>query len=217
MIPEQLPNYAVKELEREATEFLRKALPQGVQIPIDVDFLLETREGVDLDYWPKLEANHGVVGAVLRDLDSDCFLVYVDEDLADADHRRNFYRMTVAEELAHVVLHAEVIKQVETIDDFCRLQQHKMWYEAERNAKRFAAALLMPPEELLRKSNRIYSELVRTAGYGYVEAIKKYLCSRAAQLFEVSPKTMSFRLGEWPMRVNKKVEEAMDARLETLF
>ena len=217
MIPEQLPNYAVKELEREATEFLRKALPQGVQIPIDVDFLLETREGVDLDYWPKLEANHGVVGAVLRDLDSDCFLVYVDEDLADADHRRNFYRMTVAEELAHVVLHAEVIKQVVTIDDFRQLQQHKMWYQAERNAKRFAAALLMPPEELLRKSNRIYSELVRTAGYGYVEAIKKYLCSRAAQLFEVSPKTMSFRLGEWPMRVNKKVEEAMDARLETLF
>jgi len=217
VIPGQLPNYTVNELERQAAEFLRKALPQGVQIPIDVDFLLETREGVDLDYWPKLEANHGVVGAVLRDLDRDCLLIHVDEDLADANHRRNFYRMTVAEELAHVVLHAEVIKQVVTIGDFRQLQQHKMWYEAERNAKRFAAALLMPSEELLRESNRIYRKLVRIAGYGSVEAIKKHLCSQAARLFEVSPKAMSIRLGEWPMRVNKKVEEAMDARLETLF
>lgn len=75
MIPGQLPNYPVKELERKSTEFLRKALPQGIQIPIDVDFLLETREGVDFDYWPKLEANHGVVGAVLRDLDSNCWLI----------------------------------------------------------------------------------------------------------------------------------------------
>lgn len=141
----------------------------------------------------------------------------MDEDLADADHRRNFYRMTVAEELAHVVLHAEVIKRVVTIDDFRQLQQHTMWYEAERNAKRFAAALLMPPEEVLRESNRIYRELVRIAGYGNVEAIKKHLRSQAAKLFEVSLKTMSIRLDEWPMRVNKKVEEAMDARLETLF
>ena len=84
MIPAQLPSFTVTELERGAAEFLRKALPQGVQLPIDVDFLLETRQGVDLDYWPKLEANHGVVGAVLRDLDRDCLLIHVDEDLADA-------------------------------------------------------------------------------------------------------------------------------------
>ena len=125
--------------------------------------------------------------------------------------------MTVAEELAHVVLHETVIKQVVTIDDFRQLQRHKMWHDAERNAKRFAAALLMPPEELLRESNRIYRELVRAAGYGDVEAVKKYLCSHLAKNFEVSIRAMSIRLGEWPMRVNDKVEEAMGARLETLF
>lgn len=49
MIPSQLPIFTVKELEREAAQFLRKALPNGIQIPIDVDFLLEM-QGVDLDY-----------------------------------------------------------------------------------------------------------------------------------------------------------------------
>ncbi len=194
MIPGQLPTYTVQELEREAAEFLRKALPQGVQIPVDVDFLLETREGVDLDYWPKLEANHGVVGAVLRDLDRDCLLIYVDEDLADADHRRSFYRMTVAEELAHVVLHAEVIRQVVTIDDFRQLQQHRMLYQAERNAKRFAAALLMPPADLL---SREQPHLPRTGAHRRLRqrgGNQETSLQPSGRLFEVSPKTMPFGL-----------------------
>jgi hypothetical protein len=216
-MPSQLPVFTVTELERKAATFLQDAFPQGIQIPIDVELLLETRDGVDFDYWPKLKANHGVAGAVLRDLDRDCLKIFVDEDIADNDHVRNFYRMTVAEELAHVVLHGTVIKQVVTIEDFRQLQRDTMWHEAERNAKRFGAALLMPSEELLRESNRIYGELVRKAGFGNVEVVKKYLCSHAAQLFEVSVQAMSYRLREWPMRINEKVEKAMIARLETLF
>jgi hypothetical protein len=216
-MPERLPSYTVNELERKATEFLRATWPQGIRIPVDVDFLMEKQEDTDFDYWPKLEANYGIVGAACRDLDTGRLLVYVDEDLANSDHRRNLYRMTVAEELAHVVLHGDVIRAVTSIDDFRQLQQHETWYQAERNAKRFAAAVLMPPEQLLRESNRIYRELVRVAGYANGEAIKKYLCTQAAQLFEVSPKTMSIRLGEWPMRIDDRVDAAIDARLETLL
>jgi hypothetical protein len=154
----------VKELERKATELLKESLPQGIHIPIDIEFVLETRAGVDFDYWPKLEANHGVCGAVCRDAHSGILFVFLDEDLADSDHRRNFYRMTVAEELAHVVLHREIIEQVASVEDFCRLQNHTAWYVCERNAKRFAAAVLMPPEELLGESSRIYRKLVPRSG-----------------------------------------------------
>jgi Zn-dependent peptidase ImmA (M78 family) len=217
VIPSQLPIFTVTELERKAATFLQDAFPRGIQIPIDVELLLETRDGVDFDLWPKLKVNHDVAGAVMKDVNRDRLVIYVDEDIADNDSCKNFYRMTVAEELAHIVLHESVIKEVCAIDDFYRLQKHKQWYEAERNAKRFAAAMLMPSEALLRESKRIYCELVRTAGYGNVEVVKKYLCNHVAKLFEVSPQAMSIRLREWPMRVYERVEEAMGARLETLF
>lgn len=217
MIPAQLPTFSVEELEGKAVKFLKDAFPQGIQIPVDVELLVETRDGVDFDLWPKLEANHKVAGAVMKEVNRDRLIIYVDEDIADNASRRNFYRMTVAEELAHIVLHEPIIKDVATPEDFQQLQQHKQWYLAERNAKRFAAALLMPSDALLRESNRIYGELVREAGYRNVEIIKRYLCSRAAQLFEVSVQAMSYRLREWPMLVNEKVEKAMNARLETLY
>jgi Zn-dependent peptidase ImmA (M78 family) len=143
--------------------------------------------------------------------------VFVDEDLADSDYRRNFYRTTVAEELAHVVLHREVIEQVTSVEDFCRLQSHKEWYVCERNAKRLAAAVLMPPQELLGESNRIYRQLVQAVGYANLEAVEKHLCAQLSKRFEVSPKAMSFRMNEWPMRIHERLQEAMDARLETLL
>lgn len=216
MIPAKLPTFTAEELEGKAAKFLNDAFPQGIQIPVDVELLLETRDGVDFDLWPKLEANHKVAGAVIKDVNRDRLIIYVDEDIADNASRRNFYRMTVAEELAHIVLHEPVIKEVATPKDFHRLQQHKDWYLAERNAKRFAAALLMPSDALLRESNRIYGELVRKAGYGNVEVIKKYLCSHAASLFDVSVQAMSYRLREWPMRINENVDQAIRSRIETL-
>ena len=55
---------------------------------------------------------------------------------------------------------------------------------------------------------------VAEKGVVEVEAVKKYLHRHAAKIFEVSIRAMSIRLGEWPMRINDKVE---GARLEKLF
>jgi hypothetical protein len=215
VIPAKLPTFTVAELEGMAASFLRNAMPQGVQIPVDIDLLLE-RQGVDLDYWPNLKSIHGVAGAVLRDTNSNSLVIYIDQEIADEDSGKNFYRTTVAEELGHVVLHGTAIQQVVEMHDFRQLQRHSMWHQAERNAKRFGYSLLMPQEELLRESNQIYPKLVLVAGYGDGEAIKMHLCSQLARKFEVSHKTMSIRMTEWPMRINEKVDQAIRSRIETL-
>jgi Zn-dependent peptidase ImmA (M78 family) len=113
--------------------------------------------------------------------------------------------------------HTRRATPVTSVEDFCRLQNHTAWYVCERNAKRFAAAVLMPPEELLAESNRIYRKLVQAAGYGNLEAVEKHLCAQLSKLFEVSPRAMSFRMNEWPTRIHERLQEAMDARLETLL
>lgn len=56
--------YSAADLERIARDFLTRHYGDDVPVSIDVDLLLERIEGVDLDYWPELRANHGIEGGV---------------------------------------------------------------------------------------------------------------------------------------------------------
>lgn len=215
MIPTKLPTYKPAELEQKAESFLKNALGE-IEIPVDVDLLIELRGDADLDYWPGLKPNHSVLGAVFIDADTQRSLVVIDEGLADNESQRNRYRMTVAEELGHLVLHGNVIRQLSDVNDFRQLQRHPQWNEIERNAKRFAAAVLMPGSVLLTEANAVYRLLVKHAGYGNFAVVQKYLKNQLASRFEVSPETMGYRLDEWPMKINTKVESAMQAGLDYL-
>ena len=99
--------------------------------------------------------------------------MFIDERLADGNAAR--YRMTVAEELGHIVLHRSVIEKVGSFEEWSELQRHKLWGYVERNAKRFAAAILMPGSAVVRAAEEEYPRLVHTAGFTNVEAIEKYL------------------------------------------
>ena len=87
---------------------------------MNVDLLVEKVEGITLDVWPKLQGNHKVLGMVIRDVGSGELYVFVNEDLADNDTPNGLarYRMTVAEELAHVRLHRPLIDAIQSPEDF---------------------------------------------------------------------------------------------------
>src|SRR5271157_327824 len=107
--------YAVAELDRLATDYLAQHFGPDVLIPVDVDLRVEKAEGITLDVWPELQANHKVLGMVLRDVGSGELFIYIDEDLADNDTPNGLarYRMTVAEELAHIRLHRPLIEAIQ--------------------------------------------------------------------------------------------------------
>ncbi len=213
MLPEP-PTYDALELERVAREFLGQHFGSDIIIPVDVDLLVERVDGVDLDYWPGLRANHRIEGMIARDPKTGLLFVFIDDKLADTKPTR--YRMTVAEELGHLVLHPKMIDQVQTPADFKQLQQHYRWKQMERNAKRFAAAILMPGDALTLQAERLYPQLVKVAGYGNAPAILGQIAVTLAKKFEVSTQTMEYRLDEWPMRLKARVEEAVRNRLDFL-
>jgi Zn-dependent peptidase ImmA (M78 family) len=163
-----------------------------------------------------LKDNHHTWGIVGRDLDKNKFIILVDDTLLDSDHLRNIYRMTIAEEFAHVLLHREAIEKVENIEDFKVLHNHGSWYKYERNAKWLAAAILIPREHILSDTRALYKKMVCVAGFGNPKAIKKKLAGVMADRYEVSVSTMTYRISNWPIDVWKKVDTAMKDHLEFL-
>jgi hypothetical protein len=204
-----LPTFSDDFLEREATQFLQKHLGPDVPIPVDVELLIERIEGLDLDWWPALRQNYGVEGGVWRDADTGELFVYIDEKVMADDSPRGVgrYRTTVAEELAHVHLHRDVVARIDRPEEFQQLHNHIVGTRVERNAKRFAAALLMPTDKLSQEAKTVYRQLVQRVGTDNPGPVLKWLCSQLAQKFRVTEAAMNFRLQE--MRVYEDVERAL--------
>jgi hypothetical protein len=211
----QLRTYSVQELEQISRQALDRIGLDGLP-PVDIEYLIETLPGVQLDYYPALKANHQILGMVCREVPSNRFLIFIDADLADSESQRARYRMTVAEEYAHLLIHRTAIETVQGIDGFRALLRFRKWYECERNAKKLAAMLLMPSAWIDRDSRALYSQLVRVAGFGNPDIIKKFLKNKLAERYEVSLQAMEIRLQEWPVKIYEKVEQAMKDGLDFL-
>ena len=210
-----LRTYSIAELERIAHEQIRK-LASDFTIPLDVDYIIEQLPGVDLDYYPALRDNYSLDGMVGVDLDTGEIIIYIDETLATSESLLRRYRMTVAEELAHLVLHRKAIESVREPTDFLGLHKMPNWYDYERNAKRLAAMILMPSEYVLKHSRDLYHEIVTRVGFDNIEIVKKFLVSKLADRYVVSTQTMKIRLGEWPIKVLDKSDQAMRDKLDFL-
>lgn len=211
------PLYKAADIERRAGEFLREQLEDQIAIPVDVEYLLETIDGVVLDIIPSVKYGlrpQGAEGMVLRDVDSGELLVYVDEHLADT--KPNRYRFTIAEELGHIILHRNVIDQINSNADFRELQSHDQWHRMDRNARRFAAAVLMPPSAVADEAQQVYKTIARRAFGAGADAVLGAMASEMARRFGVSPSAMKHRLTEWPMRIAERVSNAVSEHLDYL-
>jgi Zn-dependent peptidase ImmA (M78 family) len=121
--------------------------------------------------------------------------------------------MTVAEEFAHSLLHGDAIRAVTRTQE---LQKHPEWHIHDRNAKRLAAAVLIPAENVVNDAREYYKELVEIAGFSDPSAVKKYLVKRLSEEYDVSPTAMNIRLNEWPIKVFDKIDQAIKEGLDFL-
>jgi hypothetical protein len=213
-----LPTYSDEQLEQEATRFLAERFGPAVPIPVDVEWLTETLQGVDFDCYPALRPNYGIDGGVWRDAASGKLLVGIDEDLMDDDSPKGVsrYRIAVAEQLAHLLIHGEVVGRLDGPDRFREFHNQMVGSAVERNTRRLAGALLMSGESLVEEAKKTYRLLVQLVGTDNVAAVKKYLCSRLAKQFKVSEAAMNHRLGEQPLKFYEQVEEALHRGLSNL-
>ena len=210
-----MPEYPVWEIERKAADVLRQAYPQSMPDSfIDNEWVIEAHVGIEILPVPGLR-NGWEIDVLLRRYIAGGYDIIVDQDLADnLPHR---YRFTLGEELGHLVLQAEHLPKANSIEEAISLyRRFNESFVLHRNARRFAAAILMPIHTLVTNTQRVYGELVSRVGTGDPEAIRKYVVSRLAQMYEVSAETMRIRLREHPHRLNERIEKALKEGLDCL-
>jgi hypothetical protein len=206
-----LPTFDDDELEERASRFLTERLPAGIPIPIPIEWLVESLPGVDFDCHPALRANHAVDGGVWAHPETAGLLVSVDEGIMDDDSRKGetHYRWTVAEQLAHLLIHRDAVARLHGPEEFLTFHNAILGTPPHRNAQRLAGALLMPPQQLATEASKVYEQLVRVAGTDNAPAIHKYLRHQLGDRFKVSERAMGYRLTQDPLRIHEQIEEAL--------
>jgi hypothetical protein len=112
-----LPTNDDDELEESASRFLTERFPAGIPIPIPIEWLVESLPGVDFDCHPALRANHAVDGGGWAHPETAGLLVSVHEGIMDDDSRKGetHYRWTVAEQLAHLLIHRDAVAPAQSV------------------------------------------------------------------------------------------------------
>jgi len=158
--------------EEKAIDLLRAAHVTSLPVPVD-----EIARGLDVDL--TYEAYDGDVSGMIYRYDDHAVIG------VNSKHAPTRQRFTVAHEIGHCVLHEGRQMFVD------RFVTRVNWRNGESNveeiqANQFAAELLMPREFVAREVERALNKRRTIDGQG--------LASQLANVFDVSPQAMEYRL-----------------------
>ena len=195
-VGESVFEYSKSQLEENAERFIKsfpgllKKIP-----PLNPEVLLEKTPDVkEIRALPLLVAKFKVEGMVLTPIFMHREMtVVIDQGIMD--HRDpSRYNITIAEELAHIHLHRAVMLNVQEYEDFVDLQAHPKWARAERDAKYWARALLMPRHVLEEVSRSVYRQVVDELGFQDSFQICSIFVSHLATRFEIPSNEVQKRI-----------------------
>jgi Zn-dependent peptidase ImmA (M78 family) len=203
--------YTPPEVERAAAEVLNKAYPGGIKPPIEIDILVERHPLVD-DLIPARLGLFNVDASLVCKPDTNRFDIFFNEDAVFG--RISF---SIAHEFGHVVLHSDLCKDCHSVKDVmalhARLRQSACYDHIEREANRFAGAILMPGGSLTRDTKVVYQHLAEQHGFGG-ELIQSHLCPALAKRYKVTNYAMDVRLSQ--LNLHKQVQRAIQHKFTML-
>ena len=202
-----IPEYSHIELEQIGAKFHQKYCGDPVDIPIDIELILERALGVDIIPFYGLERQYRINGILAKDLAKDRFLIYVDEEMMENQEER--YRFTLSEKYAHSVLHRDIFQDVEGLDDFLHLQRsitsEEIWL-MDRNARYLAGAILVPAPHVCKLARELLPPQLDPLKSLLAKVRKEELFRAAAQIlhgfYNVSQGCMLSRLSDKSVRLD---------------
>ena len=158
---------------------------QGVRV--DIERLIETKYGIIPTTHFGLQEKYGVMAYMLTQGNR----IFIDDKLLDNPRFGQRYRFTLAEELAHYILHKDIYKDSKTIDE--RIEQESLltrqekWF-LETNAKALASAVLMPKTMIEGRIDNLFSAVRNNPTQTFS------IMNKLSQEFDVSEKAVKRRL-----------------------
>ena len=191
------PFIKIGDIRTAADGFRTKYWPQD-SIPVDIFKIIEF--GLDIEIRTILNLREaGDVDALLL---GDLKTIIVDQHDFLNDRAQNRLRFSIAHEICHFVLHADIFSRiqyssVEEWIDFSQRIPDDEYTWIEQHAYEFAGRLLVPRDKLIEKLKDAVS-IAKTRGFeawdSSGESAREYIAHGIAPYFEVSEQVIEKRL-----------------------
>ena len=183
----QIKDHPLWELENIAEDILRNADSCIQGFRVDIEKLIETKYGIIPDTHFGLQEKYGVMAYMLTQGNH----LFIDDKLMDNPRLGQRYRFTLAEELAHFILHQDIYKDCKTLDERIEkesfLTRQENWF-LETNAKALASAILMPKTMIEKQIDNLLSMV------GNNPTHTSSIITKLSQEFDVSVQAVKRRL-----------------------
>lgn len=182
------------EIESKADAFLEKYNPRGI-IPVPIEKIVE----IDLDINVVPKKGLKSIDKIDAYLSSDLTELHIDHD--DYMNETSRSRFSLAHEMGHYVLHAEIVQTIESIDDWKKkiLGDGARRALLENEANDFAGCVLMPRQVLVEeyeKQKNFAEQEFKKLGYTLTDPtmLDSYIAVAIAKKFGVSQQAAEIRI-----------------------
>lgn len=162
------------------------------ELPVDAEMIASK---LNLDIIPEhnLMSEYNIDAYLAEDLTA----IVVDYDFYTEDRYQNRIRFSIAHELGHYVLHKDIISPSFTGGRIISNTGKKEYSQFEWQANEFAGRLLVPYDDLIRETEKIYKELQDGEPLYYLKndpsSVIKTLSQSLSKIFGVSEEVMEKR------------------------
>ena len=188
-----VPHLTYNQIRAAAEAFLKRYHPFK-KVPVPIEQMIEFQMGLDIVPLPGLLEAYGVDGFTSSDLSE----ISVDQFVYE--HRPTRYRFTLAHEVGHVVLHAELFKAhrfrgIEAWKRFLMGVPELDYSRLEWQAYSFGGLVLVPGEAL-QQELKVAAKQVKAQGLSKeTDFAKALMTDIVATRFGVSSEVIERRLG----------------------
>jgi len=178
--------YTWTEIRKLAEDFRAIYADPPDKIPVPIEEIIEFGLGLEIVPKDKLKSTIDIDGFLSNDLKT----IYIDGKIYSDERYSNRLRFTLAHEVAHYILHEDIIEksQFRTIEDWIHFREEMSeedlnWFEQQ--AYEFAGRLLVPKEHLIkaleeqREKIETYKSLVSNDNdERLIDAISNVICDK---------------------------------------
>lgn len=183
----KVQDFPLWQLENIAQEVLKDAEYCIQRYRVDIEILIETRYRIIIDVHYNLQKQYGVMAYMLIYGNR----LFIDDRLIDDPRLTKRYRFTLAEELAHFIIHKHVYKDCRTIEERIEMESlltgQEQWF-LETNAKALASAILMPKTIIEPRIEELFPVIGNSSGHTHS------VINILSHDFDVNPQAVKRRL-----------------------